>query len=87
MKNKHMFFKMKLMEVNIRLKRLIFHVDVNSAYLSWEAAYRCYHLGATIDLRDGLYAVGGDTALRHGIILAKSIKAGGFWRCDRREYF
>ena len=63
MKNKHMFFKMKLMEVNIRLKRLIFHVDVNSAYLSWEAAYRCYHLGATIDLRDGLYAVGGDTAL------------------------
>ncbi len=78
MKNKHMFFKMKLMEVNIRLKRLIFHVDVNSAYLSWEAAYRCYHLGATIDLRDGLYAVGGDTALRHGIILAKSIKAGAF---------
>lgn len=60
------------------MKRWIFHVDVNSAYLSWEAAYRCHHLGADVDLRDGLYAVGGDAALRHGIILAKSMKAGQF---------
>ena len=27
--------------------RLIFHVDVNSAFLSWEAAYRLHHMGGT----------------------------------------
>ena len=29
----------------------IFHVDVNAAYLSWEAVYRLRHLGAKEDLR------------------------------------
>ena len=56
-------------------KRVIFHIDVNSAYLSWEAAYRLHHLGGRQDLREQVSAVGGDTALRHGIILAKSIPA------------
>ena len=56
-------------------KRVIFHVDVNSAYLSWEAPYRLHHLGGHTDLRDQISAVGGDAALRHGIILAKSIPA------------
>ena len=56
-------------------KRVIFHVDVNSAYLSWEAAYRLHHLGGHTDLREQVSAVGGDAALRHGIILAKSIPA------------
>jgi DNA polymerase-4 len=28
--------------------KLIFHVDVNSAYLSWEAAYRMQH-GEKVD--------------------------------------
>ena len=54
---------------------MIFHIDVNSAYLSWEAAYRLHHLGGRQDLRKEISAVGGDTALRHGIILAKSIPA------------
>lgn len=54
---------------------VIFHVDVNSAFLSWEAVYRMYHLGETTDLRKQVSAVGGDAALRHGIILAKSIPA------------
>jgi DNA polymerase-4 len=55
--------------------RIIFHVDVNSAYLSWEAAYRIYHLGGRLDLRTIPSAIGGDMAMRHGIILAKSIPA------------
>lgn len=56
-------------------KRVIFHVDVNSAFLSWEAVYRLHHLGGKIDLRNQVSAVGGDMAMRHGIILAKSITA------------
>lgn len=53
--------------------RIIFHVDVNSAFLSWEAVYRLHHLGGTLDLRAVPSAVGGDQEKRHGIILAKSI--------------
>lgn len=55
--------------------RIIFHIDVNSAFLSWEAVYRIRHLGGTLDLRAIPSAVGGDIAKRHGIILAKSIPA------------
>ena len=57
------------------MDRVIFHVDVNSAFLSWEAAYRLHHLGGREDLREKVSAVGGDMAMRHGIILAKSIPA------------
>ncbi len=55
------------------MQRVIFHVDVNSAFLSWEAVYRLYHLGGRLDLRTIPSAVGGDQEKRHGIILAKSI--------------
>ena len=57
------------------MKNIIFHVDVNSAFLSWEAVYRMAHKGGTVDLREIASAVGGDMAMRHGIILAKSIPA------------
>lgn len=57
------------------MKRVIFHIDVNSAFLSWEAVYRLYHLGGKVDLREEVSAVGGDVTMRHGIILAKSIPA------------
>lgn len=57
------------------MESIIFHIDVNSAFLSWEAVYRLAHKGGTLDLREVSSAVGGDTALRHGIILAKSIPA------------
>lgn len=57
------------------MKRVIFHIDVNSAFLSWEAVYRLRHLGGQLDLRNEVSAIGGDTAMRHGIILAKSIPA------------
>ena len=57
------------------MKNIVFHVDVNSAFLSWEAVYRLAHKGGKQDLREIASAVGGDVALRHGIILAKSIPA------------
>ena len=61
--------------VTVRLNIIIFHIDVNSAFLSWEAVYRLTHKGGTRDLRETASAVGGDVTLRHGIILAKSIPA------------
>ena len=54
--------------------RVIFHIDVNSAFLSWEAVERLKE-GEKVDLREIPSAVGGDIATRHGIILAKSIPA------------
>lgn len=59
-------------------RNVIFHIDVNSAFLSWEAVYRLHHLGGKEDLREKVSAVGGDMAMRHGIILAKSIPAKKF---------
>ncbi len=54
------------------MNNVIFHIDVNSAFLSWEAVYRLHHLGGKLDLRQIPSAVGGDKFKRHGIILAKS---------------
>ncbi|MCI8525906.1 MAG: DNA polymerase IV [Oscillospiraceae bacterium] len=54
---------------------VIFHVDVNSAFLSWTAAYRVLVLGETEDLREIPAAVCGDQEERHGIVLAKSLPA------------
>lgn len=55
--------------------RIIFHIDVNSAFLSWEAVHRLRDLGEELDLRTIPSAVGGDMSKRHGVILAKSIPA------------
>lgn len=55
--------------------RVIFHVDANSAFLSWSAAYRVKVLGEAVDLRDIPSVVAGDKESRHGIILAKSTPA------------
>lgn len=55
--------------------KVIFHIDVNSAFLSWEAVYRLRQQGGTIDLREIPCAVGGDKSKRRGIILAKSLSA------------
>lgn len=51
------------------MQRIIFHIDVNSAFLSWEAVYRLQH-GEEIDLRDIPSIVGGDPKKRSGIVLA-----------------
>ena len=55
-------------------ERVIFHIDVNSAFLSWEAVERLKN-GEQVDLREIPSAVGGDIATRHGVILAQSIPA------------
>lgn len=60
------------------LERVIFHVDVNSAFLSWEACYRLKHLGGSLDLRLIPSAICGDIHMRHGIVLAKSIPAKAY---------
>lgn len=55
------------------MERLIFHIDVNSAFLSWEAARRVSQ--GQEDLRLIPSAIGGDREKRTGVILAKSIPA------------
>ncbi len=57
------------------MDRIIFHIDVNSAFLSWEAVHRIKHLQQEEDLREIPSAVGGDIMQRRGIILAKSLAA------------
>ncbi len=54
--------------------RLIFHVDVNSAFLSWEAVDRLCN-GETLDLRTVPSCVGGDPDRRTSIVSTKSIPA------------
>ena len=54
------------------MERVIFHVDVNSAFLSLSAAYRLRVLGETLDLREIPSAVAGNRETRQGVILAKS---------------
>ena len=56
-------------------ERIIFHVDANSAFLSWTAAYRVKVLGESVDLRDVPSVIAGDKESRHSIILAKSTPA------------
>ena len=58
------------------MSRLVFHIDVNSAYLSWEAARRV--AAGEADLRLIPSAIGGDREKRTGVILAKSIPAKKF---------
>lgn len=59
-------------------ERVIFHVDANSAFLSWSAAYRVKVLGEKEDLRKVPAVVAGDKESRHSIILAKSGPAKKF---------
>ena len=53
---------------------VIFHIDVNSAYLSWTAVEELKN-GAGRDLREIPSIIGGDQKSRHGVVLAKSIPA------------
>ncbi len=54
---------------------LIFHVDVNSAFLSWESADRLKKDPNAQDLRLINAVIGGDEEMRHGVVLAKSPSA------------
>ncbi len=55
------------------MERLVFHIDVNSAFLSWEATRRVANGEADIRLIPS--AIGGDPQKRTGVIVAKSIPA------------
>ena len=57
--------------------RIIFHIDVNSAFLSWTAVKRLQE-GETVDIRTIPAVIGGDEKSRHGVVLAKSIPAQKF---------
>lgn len=57
---------------------VIFHIDVNNAFLSWESVYRLTELHESLDLRSIPSVIGGDEANRHGIVLAKSMPAKAF---------
>lgn len=56
------------------MEQIIFHIDVNSAYLSWSSLKRLEN-GDSTDLRTIPAIVGGDMERRHGVVLAKSIPA------------
>ena len=56
------------------MSSIIFHIDVNSAYLSWTAVEKLKN-GSEIDLRKIPSIIGGNQASRHGVVLAKSIPA------------
>lgn len=54
--------------------KIIFHIDVNSAYLSWTAVEQLKN-GREVDIRTIPAIIGGDRKTRHGVVLAKSIPA------------
>lgn len=59
------------------MKPIIFHIDVNSAFLSWSAIENLKN-GADVDLRLIPSIIGGDMSRRHGVVLAKSLPAKAY---------
>ena len=53
-------------------ERIILHIDCNNAFLSWTAV-NMLHNGSKIDIRKRYAVIGGDEALRKGVVLAKSM--------------
>lgn len=60
-----------IMILVILVQRIIFHVDVNNAFLSWTAVERLKK-GEIVDLRTIASVIGGDESARKGVVLAKS---------------
>jgi DNA polymerase-4 len=56
------------------MERIIFHIDVNNAFLSWSAVDLLKN-GAKVDIREICAVIGGDEKTRNGIVLAKSMPA------------
>ncbi len=54
------------------MKRIIMHIDVNNAFLSW-SAIDLLNNGSKYDIRKSYAVIGGDEKKRSGIVLAKSI--------------
>ena len=59
---------------DIMKKRIILHIDVNNAFLSWSAV-KMLNNGYQVDIRHRFAVIGGDESQRKGIVLAKSIPA------------
>lgn len=59
------------------MENIIFHIDVNSAFLSWSAVDMLNN-GSNIDIRTIPSIIGGDQSKRHGIVLAKSVPAKAY---------
>ena len=55
-------------------ERIVLHVDVNNAFLSWTAVDMLNN-GSKIDIRNICSVIGGDESQRRGIVLAKSYPA------------
>lgn len=58
-------------------KSIWFHIDVNSAFLSWTAV-ELLKAGAKEDIREIPSIIGGDMTKRHGVVLAKSTPAKAY---------
>ena len=56
---------------------IFFHIDVNSAFLSWTALEQL-EAGSETDLRLIPSIIGGDLSKRHGVVLAKSVPAKAY---------
>ena len=56
------------------MQQIIFHIDVNSAFLSWTAIEQLKN-GSEVDLREIPSIIGGNQDSRHGVVLAKSVPA------------
>lgn len=56
------------------MDRIIFHIDVNNAFLSW-TALDLLNKGYKYDIRNSYAVIGGDQERRSGIVLAKSMPA------------
>ena len=56
------------------MERIIMHIDVNNAFLSWTALYLLKN-GSKYDIRGSYAVIGGDEERRAGIVLAKSTPA------------
>ncbi|MDO4418702.1 MAG: DNA polymerase IV [Eubacteriales bacterium] len=67
---------MKKKDINAKAdQKIIFHIDVNSAFLSRSAVKMHREEPGSVDLRTIPSVVGGDPKSRHGIVTAKSVPA------------
>ena len=56
------------------MERIIMHIDVNNAFLSW-SAIDLLNKGYKYDIRNSYAVIGGDERKRSGIVLAKSMSS------------
>ena len=67
------------------MDRIIFHIDVNSAYLSWSAIDLLQANPDSVDIRTIPAIIGGNRKTRHGIVLAKSLQAKNIYHIHTAE--